>query len=86
MGEQAARRTEQRFAVVGKGDPPRRPLEQRPPQVGLQPHDLLADRRLSQVEVVRSAAKAAMVGNADEGPEQLEVEHRFDRPFRSIIL
>jgi hypothetical protein len=52
----------------------------------LKPLDLLAHRRLRQVEPLRGVVETAAVGHGNEGTEQLEFQHAIDPIFRSIIL
>ena len=53
----------------------RRPIEQRPADIVLQPLDLLADGRLGAVDALPGAGEAAGVDHRDETAQQLQIEH-----------
>jgi hypothetical protein len=84
--QQATRVAEQHFAIVGQRDATRCPPEQGPFGFELEPLDLLAYRRLGQVEPLRGAVETAAIGDGNEGAQQFEVQHPIDPVCRSIIL
>jgi hypothetical protein len=84
--QQAARVTEQHLAIVGQRDAARCPPEQGPFGLELKPLDLLAHRRLRQVEPLRGAVETAAIRHGNEGAQQFEIEHLIDPVLRSIIL
>src|SRR6266851_4416351 len=84
--QQATRVAEQHLAIVGKGDTARCPPEQGPFGLELKPLDLLAHRRLRQVEPLRGAVETAAIGHGNKGTQQLKIKHAIDPIFRSIIL
>jgi hypothetical protein len=82
----ATRIAEQHLAIVGQRDAARCPPEQGPFGLELKPLDLLAHRRLRQVEPLRGAVETAAIGHGNKGAQQLEIEHAIDPILRSIIL
>jgi hypothetical protein len=73
--QQAARIAEQHLAIVGQRDAARCPPEQGPFGLELKPLDLLAHRRLRQVEPLRGAVETAAIGHGNKGTQQLEFHH-----------
>jgi hypothetical protein len=65
--QQAAGVTEQHFAIVGQRDAPRRATEQWAFGLKLETLDLLAYRRLRQVEPFGCAMEPAAIGHGNEG-------------------
>jgi hypothetical protein len=84
--QQATRIAEQHLAIVGQCDTARCPSEQGPFGLELKPLDLLAYRRLRQVEPLCGAVETAAIGDGNEGAQQLEIQHIIDPDLRSIIL
>jgi hypothetical protein len=84
--QQATRVAEQHLAIVGQCDAARCPPEQGPLGFELKPLDLLAYRRLRQVEPFGRTVKAAAIHDGNEGAQQLEIQHAIDPVLRSIIL
>ena len=56
-------------AIVGQCDTTRRPPEQGPLGLNFKPLDLLAHRRLRQVEPLRGAVETATIGDGNEGAQ-----------------
>jgi hypothetical protein len=73
--QQATRVAEQHLAIVGQCDTARCPPEQGPFGLELKPLDLLAYRRLRQVEPLRGAVETAAIGHGNKGTQQLEFHH-----------
>ena len=84
--QQATRVAEQHFAIVGQRHAPRRAAKQWAFGLKLETLDLLAYRRLRQVEPFGRAMESAAIGHGNEGAEQLEIQHGIDPFLRSIIL
>jgi hypothetical protein len=89
--QQASRVAEQHLAIVGQCDTARCPPEQGPFGFELKPLDLLAYRRLRQVEPFRGAVKTAAIGHGNKRTQQLEFHHgrliRFnDQSYYEISL
>jgi hypothetical protein len=71
--QQAARIAEQHLAIVGQRDTARCSPEQGPFGLELKPLDLLAHRRLRQVEPLGGAVETAAIGHGNKGAQQLEI-------------
>ena len=84
--QQSTRVAEQHLAIVSQCNTARCPPEQGPFGLELKPLDLLAYRRLRQVEPLSGAVETAAIGHGNEGTQQLEIERAIDPIFRSIIL
>jgi hypothetical protein len=85
--QQATRVAKQHLAIIGQRDTARCPSEQGPLGLELKPLDLLAHRRLRQVEPISGAVEPAAIGDGNEGAQQFEIQHAID-PFsinRTII-
>ena len=76
--QQSTRVAEQHLAIVGQCDTACCPPEQGPLGLKFEPLDLLAYRRLRQVEPLGRTVKAAAIGDGNEGAQQLEVQHAID--------
>ena len=66
LGERAARALGQQLAGGRQRDVPRRPVDEREPDLVLEPLDLLRERRLGDVEPRRGAREVALVVERDE--------------------
>src|SRR5580700_6625200 len=84
--QQSTRVAEQHLAIVGQRDAARCPAEQGPFGLELKPLNLLAHRRLRQVEPLGGTVETAATGHSNKGTQQLEIEHAIDHIFRSIML
>ena len=84
--QQATRVAEQHLPVIRQRDAARRAPEQGTLGLELQPLDLLAYRRLRQVEPLGGSMEAAAIDHGNEGSQQLEIQHEIDPRPRSIIL
>src|SRR3984957_20242989 len=84
--QQAPGVAEQHLAIVGQSDAACCPPEQGPFGLELKPFDLLAYRRLGQVEPFGGAVETAGIGHGDEGAQQFEIQHTIDPISRSMIL
>src|SRR6202012_1272139 len=62
------------------------PSEQGPFGLEFKPLDLLAYRRLRQVEPLRGAVETSAIGHGNESAQQFEIQHAIDPALRSIIL
>src|SRR4051794_31478973 len=74
--QHAARLLEQRTARGGQRDAALRAVEEPDAELLLELADLLADRRLGDVEPLRGAAEVQLFGDGDEVPEMAEF-HRW---------
>ena len=72
---------QQRTAGVGQADAAADAVKQRLTNLRFERGDALADRRLRQVQPLRSQGEGAFVGDADEGGEQLRIH---GAPIHSI--
>jgi len=73
--QQAAGIAQQHLAIIRQRYRTRIAAEQRPTCLELEALDLLAHRRLREMQPLRRAAEAAALGDRDEGAEQVELEH-----------
>jgi len=71
--QQATRVAEQHLAIVGQRDTARSASEQRTLGLERKPLDVLAYRRLRQVQPLGGAVETAAIGDGNEGAQQLEV-------------
>src|SRR4029077_11245536 len=83
--QQATRVAEQHLPVIRQRDAACRAPEQGTLGLELKPLDLLAHRRLRQVEPPGRSVKAAALSHGNEGAQQLEIQHGIDPVLRSII-
>src|ERR1700724_1822267 len=84
--QQATRVAEQHFPVIRQRNAACRAPEQGTLGLELEPLDLLAYRRLRQVEPFGCSMETAAIGHGNEGAQQLEIQHRIDPQLRSVIL
>src|SRR5258706_16482295 len=73
--QQSTRVAEQHLAIVSQCDTARCPPEQGPFGLELKPLDLLAHRRLRQVEPLGGTVETAAIGDGHEGTQQFEIQH-----------
>src|SRR4029078_346690 len=73
--QQATGVAEQHFALVGQSDAPRPAPEQWAFGLEFETLDLLAYRRLRQVEPFGCTMETAAIGDGKEGAQQLEIQH-----------
>jgi hypothetical protein len=73
--QQATRVAEQHLAIVSQCDTARCPPEQGPFGLELKPLDLLAHRRLRQVESLGGTVETAAIRHGNKGTQQLEFHH-----------
>jgi hypothetical protein len=73
--QQATRVAEQHLAMIGQCDTARCPPEQGPLGLERKPLDLLAHRRLGQVEPLGGAAETTAISHGNKGAQQLEIHH-----------
>ena len=66
LGEDVARARDEQLAGAGERDPARRALDEREPDLGLQPADLLRQRGLGDVLARGGAREVALVGERHE--------------------
>jgi len=71
-------------ALGGQLDRPRRPREDLDPELGLEPADLLGDRRLGEVELLPRLRERAVAGHGGDGAQVSEL-HAEDRATASAI-
>src|SRR5271169_1151614 len=84
--QQATRVAEQHVAIIRQRDAACRAPEQWTLGLELKALDLLAHRRLRQVEPLGRSVEAAAISHGNEGAQQLEIQHGFDPYSRSVIL
>jgi hypothetical protein len=75
-GEDRARACEQHLAGGRKLDAARRAVQERHAELGLEPPDLLRERRLGDVQALGGAAEVALLGDRDERAEMPELHVR----------
>jgi hypothetical protein len=73
--QQATRVAEQHLPLIRQRNAACRAPEQRTLGLDLEPLDLLAHRRLRQVEPLGRSVKTAALGHGNEGTQQLEIQH-----------
>jgi hypothetical protein len=76
----------QRLAGLGRGQPAAGPGEQRDAELTLEPPDLLRERRLGHVELLRGAAERAMAVGGEEVLELLQGQGKSLSSRRELTL
>jgi hypothetical protein len=83
--QHATRLAEQHFPVIGQRDAARRAPEQGTLGFEFKPLDLLAHRRLRQVEPFGRSVESTALSHRNKGAQQLEIQHGTDPCSQSMI-
>src|SRR5688572_366268 len=84
--ENDARLLDEQLAGVGQLDVPFRAVEQRDAQLRFQLADLLAERRLAEVEPLRRVAEVKRVGHSDHIPQMTQLHAAKPSTANAVFL